>query len=107
MNFNEYQQQARKTAIYPQQGNLGGLIYATLGLAGEAGELANKVKKILRDGAHPDDLGLKDELGDVLWYVAQVATELDADLDWVVTNNILKLENRKTAGTLKGSGDER
>lgn len=106
MNINEYQQQASKTAIYQNK-----LIYPTLGLAGEAGEIANKVKKILRDnsGELQEDArqNLISELGDVLWYVAALATDLKTELSEVANKNIEKLNSRKNRGTIGGSGDNR
>lgn len=108
MELNEYQRKAQETAIYPKEI---GLIYTTLGLVGEAGELANKVKKIIRDhnGEITEDIEieLQDELGDVLWYVANLAKELNFDLDIVARNNLYKLQMRKNTNTLKGSGDNR
>lgn len=106
MNINEYQKQASETAIYQDK-----VIYPTLGLAGEAGEIANKVKKILRDnaGVMKEDVrqNLISELGDVLWYIAALATDLKADLSEVANQNIDKLNSRKNRGTIGGSGDNR
>lgn len=106
MNINTYQQQASKTAIYQDK-----VIYPTLGLVGEAGEIANKVKKILRDndGEMQEDVrqNLISELGDVLWYVAALATDLRAELSEVANKNIEKLNSRKNRGTIGGSGDNR
>ncbi len=106
MNLNEYQKQASKTAIYQNK-----LIYPTLGLVGEAGEIANKVKKILRDssGEMQEDVrqNLISELGDVLWYVAALATDLKTELSEVANKNIEKLNSRKNRGTIGGSGDNR
>ncbi|WP_038046658.1 nucleoside triphosphate pyrophosphohydrolase family protein [Thermus caliditerrae] len=108
MTFEEYQEEAKKTALYPATYRL---LYPTLGLAGEAGELANKVKKVLRD--HDGQLtpevreALLAELGDVLWYVAQVATDLGANLKDVAEANLAKLRSRKHRGQLQGSGDNR
>jgi len=106
MKLNDYQIQANETAIYPK-----GLNYPILGLAGEAGELCNKYKKVLRDkGAEVDMTDIDQmakELGDVLWYVAQIATELGTDLETVARVNIMKLGDRKDRGVLGGSGDER
>lgn len=106
MNINTYQQQASKTAIYNDK-----VIYPTLGLAGEAGEIANKVKKILRDnfGEIQEDVrqNLISELGDVLWYVAALATDLNAELSEVANKNIEKLNSRKNRGMIGGSGDHR
>lgn len=109
MNLNEYQNAAGLTAIYPSE-HLMGLIYTTLGLNGEAGEIAEKVKKLLRDGKtlteeHRQDLIL--ELGDVLWYVANAAKELDVSLEEVATQNIAKLDSRSKRNMLGGSGDNR
>jgi len=109
MNFREYQKKASKTAIYPDVGK--NFIYPTLGLAGEAGEIAEKVKKILRDEGGELTLEkkeeLKKELGDILWYVAQLSTELGLDLSEVVATNLEKLASRQKRGKLSGSGDER
>lgn len=106
MNINTYQQEAAKTAIYSNK-----LIYPTLGLAGEAGEIANKVKKILRDNSGELEEGVRQnlisELGDVLWYVAALATDLKTELSEVANKNIEKLNSRKNRGTIGGSGDNR
>ncbi len=107
--FTDYQQQSRKTAIYPNMGK--DLIYPTLGLVGEAGEIAEKVKKMIRDDggkltAERRDL-LKKELGDVLWYLAQLCTELGFDMDEVANHNLEKLFSRKDRGKLGGDGDTR
>lgn len=111
MNADYYQAQTRETAIYPGQGETYGLLYVVLGLAGEAGEIANKVKKILRDqdGVVNDDniADLMDELGDVEWYSARLADEIGVGLSDVMHGNIQKLLARQKAGTLQGSGDER
>jgi len=109
MDFDEYQKKARKTAIYPNIGN--NFVYPTLGLAGEAGELANKVKKIIRDhdskikDEHKEDM--KKELGDVLWYVAQTATEFKLSLEDIAKTNIEKLASRQERNKISGSGDDR
>lgn len=109
MNFQEYQDKSRKTALYPNVGE--NFVYPTLGLAGEAGEVAEKIKKVIRDkGGMIDDDTRKDiqkELGDVLWYVAQIASELDLSLDDVAEGNIKKLYDRMDRGVLKGNGDNR
>jgi NTP pyrophosphatase (non-canonical NTP hydrolase) len=109
MNFGEYQELARETAIYP---NLGGnFFYPTLGLCGEAGEVAEKVKKIIRDDngvvSYDKRLEIKKELGDVLWYVANIASELNLSLTEVAELNIQKLHDRQAKGKLHGSGDNR
>lgn len=109
MDFHDYQQRSRETARYPEAGN--NILYPTLGLCGEAGEVADKVKKVLRDRAGVfgpevrDDLRL--ELGDVLWYVAQLATELGLDLDEVAAANLAKLADRANRNVIAGSGDRR
>jgi len=109
MNFKEYQKKSRKTAIYPGAGS--NFYYPTLGLAGEAGEVANKVKKVMRDRDNKVDEefkeSIKEELGDVLWYVSQIATELGLTLDEIVEKNIEKLYSRMERGKLGGSGDRR
>lgn len=113
MNFSEYQIESRKTATYPEVG--AGFVYPTLGLIGEAGEVAEKVKKLFRDKdiltaktVSDDDIEeIKKELGDVLWYLAQIATEFNLDLDNVATSNIEKLRSRLERQTLHGDGDNR
>lgn len=109
MNFEEYQQLARKTAVYPKIGE--NFIYPTLGLVGEAGEIAEKIKKVIRDNNEVLDEErkqmLKKELGDVLWYLAQLSTELGLSLDEVASFNIEKLSSRQERGTLHGDGDNR
>lgn len=103
MNFSEYQTMALKTAIYPKAL---GLYYTALGLSGETGEVAEKVKKLIRDGTI-DRQSMKKELGDVLWYLAAMSHELGIDLQDVAEGNILKLANRAKSGSLSGSGDDR
>ncbi len=109
MNFNEYQQKSRKTAAYPAIGHP--VIYPTLGLVNEAGEVAGKIKKVFRDkeGEISADTraALKAELGDVLWYIAQVCTELELSLDDVAAHNIQKLYSRLERGAIRGDGDTR
>jgi NTP pyrophosphatase (non-canonical NTP hydrolase) len=109
MDFQSYQERSRTTARYPDAGR--NPIYPTLGLCGEAGEVAEKVKKVLRDGggafsdAVREDLLL--ELGDVLWYVAQLATELDLSLDTIAQANLAKLSSRAARNVIGGDGDRR
>ena len=109
MDFAEYQIKSRKTAKYPSIGH--GIIYPTLGLANEAGEVAGKVKKIFRDKdgliGEAEREALKSELGDVLWYLAQVCTEVDLSLDEVAEYNIEKLYSRLERGKIGGDGDNR
>ena len=109
MLLSDYQQRSRATAVYPGAGD--NLLYPTLGLCGVAGEVAEKVKKMVRDDAGvltPERrAALAKELGDVLWYVAQVATEAELDLDVIAAANLQKLLSRQERGVLQGSGDER
>ncbi len=109
MNFEEYQKLSRKTAIYPKIDS--NFVYPTLGLVGEAGEIAEKIKKVYRDnnGILDEERKqvLKKELGDVLWYLAQLSTELGLSLDDVACFNIEKLSSREQRGTLHGDGDNR
>src|SRR6185436_18062663 len=109
MDFNEYQTKSRKTAKYPAIGHA--VIYPTLGLVNEAGEVAGKIKKVFRDKEGEINAetreALKAELGDVLWYMAQVATELDLTLDEIAEYNIEKLYSRLERGKIKGDGDNR
>ena len=103
-----YQQVAKTTAIYPREQ---AIIYPTLGLTGEAGEVANKVKKIIRDGSNKNDEKLvseiKAEIGDCLWYIAVLADDFNIKLSDIASTNIEKLANRKKNNTIHGSGDTR
>ncbi len=109
MNFSEYQRRAQATAKYPVIGH--GVIYPTLGLTNEAGEVAGKIKKIFRDKegliGEADRAALTSELGDVLWYLSQVATELGLSLDEIAEHNIHKLLDRLERGKIQGDGDDR
>lgn len=111
MEFHEYQIGTSKTALYPGKYTIQGLVYTTLGLAGEAGEIANKVKKILRDddGVMSQETRLKivDEVGDVCWYLSQLCAELGVSLNTVAESNLEKLSRRQAKGTIQGSGDNR
>lgn len=108
MNFDEYQQLASTTAKYPSHS---GLTYTVLGLASEAGEVAGKLKKAIRDSdgtVSPERREqLLAEVGDVLWYVAMVAMELNATLSSVAEANLDKLLDRKARGVIGGDGDTR
>lgn len=108
MKFNEYEKQIRVFARYPHasMGNDGALTYCALGLCGESGEYAEKIKKKIRDGEFDKSLALK-ELGDVLWYATCSAIELGSSLEEVAQINIDKLTSREARGVLKGSGDTR
>ena len=103
-----YQQVAKTTAIYPREQ---AIIYPTLGLTGEAGEVANKVKKIIRDGSNKNDdrmvSEIKSEIGDCLWYIAVLADDIGCKLSDIANANLIKLANRKEKGTIHGSGDKR
>ena len=98
---NEYQEKCKSTAIYPKKD---AIAYLSLGLVSEAGEVAGKVKKHIRDGTESN---IASEIGDVLWYCAMLANELDANLGKIMEDNLYKLNDRKTRGTLQGSGDSR
>lgn len=108
MNFKEYQEIAHSTAVYPDEA---AIIYTTLGLVNEAGEVAGKLKKYIRGDEIPEFLTwqdvIADELGDVLWYLAECCTAWGIDLDLLASNNAKKLADRKERGVLKGSGDKR
>ena len=109
MDFQLYQERCRATARYPDAG--ANPIYPTLGLCGEAGEVADKVKKVLRDRQgrfSPEVIAdLQLELGDVLWYVAQLATELGLELEQIAQANLDKLASRAARNVIGGSGDRR
>jgi NTP pyrophosphatase (non-canonical NTP hydrolase) len=109
VRLSDYQQRSRATAVYPDAGD--NLTYPALGLCGEAGECAEKVKKAIRDdgGALTEErrAALAAELGDVLWYLAQLATEAGLELDEVAEDNLAKLLSRSERGVLQGSGDGR
>lgn len=107
-SFKEYQAFTDTTAIYPQSGTGEdiALAYVAMGLAGEAGEIANKVKKIVRDGEY-DAVALSEELGDVLYYAARFAAELGTSLNLIARDNMTKLNSRKERGVLGGNGDSR
>jgi len=109
MDFATYQRRSKETARYPDVG--ANPIYPTLGLCGEAGEVADKVKKVLRDQAGEFDAvsleGLRLELGDVLWYVSQLASELGFSLEEIAEANLAKLASRVARDVIAGSGDRR
>lgn len=114
LTFARYQAVAGTTAIYPGAGDpdsVQGLAYATLGLSGEAGELCNKVKKILRDNNGVISEQVRDdlakELGDCVWYVAALASQLNIPMETIARRNLEKLLDRKDRGVLGGSGDNR
>ncbi len=119
LDLNEYQDKAGVTAVYPMQGK--NLVYCAIALSGEAGEFTNKIKKLMRSyglgiGTSLEELimkpksrklveGLIGELGDILWYVAMAARELNVSLDVIAEANIHKLSQRKINNTIEGEGD--
>ena len=109
MTPNDYQTAALQTAFYPNQGD--NLIYPVLGICGESGEVAEKVKKLIRDGdgilTDPDREKIALELSDIMWYAAVLAFELDYTLEEIMQMNLDKLASRKERGVLQGSGDNR
>jgi NTP pyrophosphatase (non-canonical NTP hydrolase) len=108
MEMNAYQVAANETAVFPPTR---GVEYTTLGLTSEAGEVADKVKKVIRDNngefSEQHKADIVKELGDVLWYVSSLAWELGYTLDNVADMNISKLSSRKERGKIGGSGDDR
>lgn len=108
MTVNEYQAAALTTAVYPEDKRI---IYPALGMCGEAGEVADKVKKVIRDNNQSFDTARKieiaKEVGDVLWYCATMAHDLGFTLESIAQMNISKLQSRKERGMIGGSGDNR
>ena len=120
MNFKFYQERSRATAVYPTPVLLDddgtiysemGFVYPAMGLAGEAGEVLEKCKKIIRDDSgyatQEKRTEIEKELGDVLWYVAQLCSEFKLDMGECAEKNLAKLQSRKERGVLTGSGDNR
>jgi NTP pyrophosphatase (non-canonical NTP hydrolase) len=113
MDFNTYQKRAGETATYPNIGH--NFVYPTLGLAGETGEVVEKIKKLIRNDLITDAgqvseekrTEVKKEMGDVLWYLAQLSTEFGFDLESVAQMNLDKLASRKERGVLHSEGDNR
>jgi len=103
MQLDTYQKATRETAIYPKEQ---ALVYLTLGLTSEAGEVAGKVKKMIRDGGI-DVMSTIDEIGDVFWYLARLCDELNFSAEDALLRNIEKLQDRKARNVLGGSGDKR
>ena len=103
VDFKSYQDMASETAVYKTEH---AVIYPALGLAAEAGEVANKVKKILRDGNFNRE-AIADEVGDCLWYIAALCRDLNVDMKELAKNNLRKLHDRKLRGVIQGSGDKR
>lgn len=103
-DFNDYQKEAKSTAIYSDEV---ALRYLSLGIAGEAGEFAGKIAKHYRDGTRLNDVDLAKELGDILWFVALLADYLGYDMSEIARMNINKLKDRQKRNVLGGSGDNR
>lgn len=107
--FQTYQRESRKTWGHIPMNHP--IVYPTMGLANEAGEVAGKIKKIFRDKngliSEEDRQALKEELGDVLWYLTQICTELNLTLEEVAETNLAKLFSRLERGTIQGDGDQR
>lgn len=106
LTLNEYQEMAMETAIYPQP-----IIYPTLGLTGEAGEVSDKVKKVIRDNnsvfTEDRKKEIAKEVGDVLWYIATLSHDIGYKLEDIAKMNYYKLHSRQLRGKLHGSGDNR
>ena len=108
MNFADYQSQAVKTAVYRDRDRI---VYPALGLLSEAGEVAGKIKKILRDkngDFTPEDRWMiADEVGDVLWYIAALCADMGTPMELIAQRNLDKLNSRMARGVIQGSGDNR
>ena len=108
LTFNDYQEAARKTAIYPQELKI---LYPVIGLAGETGEVAEKIKKVLRDNngifSEEKKKEIAKELGDVLWYLSSIATDMGYPLDEIARMNLQKISARKENNHIHGDGDNR
>ena len=104
VDFDSYQKQAHSTAVYPPDM---GMAYCVTGLCAECGEVADKVAKFYRGDGHLNEEGLKKELGDVLWFIAELSTHLGFTLSEVAQGNLDKLADRQQRDALKGSGDNR
>ena len=106
MDMNQYQEAARETAIFPKDKSL---MYLTLGICGEAGEIAEKVKKHIRDNTSHHQLreSLILEIGDVMWYLANLADAIHVDMDWIAIQNIEKIKSRMNRNKIQGNGDNR
>ena len=111
MQLNDYQEDASKTAIYPQVTDSIALTYLALGLNGEAGEVAEHIKKMIRDDGgtltFERKQALKKEIGDVLWYVSELARRSGIYLEEIAQENLNKLSKRQSENKLNGSGSDR
>jgi len=103
-SLNDYQSFTKTTAVYPKEK---ALEYLSLGLVSEAGEVAGKLKKVIRDGSALDRSAFLKEIGDVLWYCARLTDELEGSLSEIAEGNMNKLSSRKERGVIGGSGDDR
>jgi NTP pyrophosphatase (non-canonical NTP hydrolase) len=110
MHFNQYQLKTTETAVYREHPHLQ-IVYPTMGLPGEAGEVANKIKKVYRDKdghfSQEDRNAIAKEIGGVLWYCAALATDLGLKLDDIAKENLKQLRSRLQRGTIAGDGDDR
>ncbi len=104
MDFKEYQNQARKSAIYPKNYKV---FYPALALSGEVGELNNMIQKVIRDNVKLNKKDAAKELGDILWYVSALASDIGLKLDDVAIDNIAKLKDRKKRNKISGNGNYR
>jgi NTP pyrophosphatase (non-canonical NTP hydrolase) len=106
MDFNEYTNKAKETAIYPETQAID---YCLLGLASEVGEVLGVRKKAIRDAIpfYQERAKISDELGDVFWYLSRILYHYELDFEQILENNITKLQSRKERCTLKGDGDDR
>ncbi|MCL4380931.1 nucleoside triphosphate pyrophosphohydrolase family protein [Candidatus Marsarchaeota archaeon] len=104
MDFTEYQRQAKKSAVYPKHYKV---FYPALALSGEVGELNNKIKKVIRDNVKLNKKDASKELGDILWYVSALASDMELKLEDIAAENIAKLKDRKKRNKISGSGDYR
>lgn len=100
----DYQETARETAIYPEKH---AITYPLLGLVGEVGEFANKYKKVIRDGREFPIDDMVSELGDILWYLSNLAYDCGIALDVIARENVAKLQDRQARNVIGGSGDKR
>jgi NTP pyrophosphatase (non-canonical NTP hydrolase) len=113
LTFNDYQELALQTAVFPGRGEVGGAMYLALGLCGESGEVAEKIKKYFRDGIPKNvdpDTWIEDlvkEVGDVLWYAANLLNVFGVKFSDAGVMNLEKLASRQARGKLGGSGDNR
>lgn len=109
IDFDKYQKACKKTAVYPKIGK--NFVYPLIGLQGEVGEVSEKIKKLFRDDngklTNEKRLEIGKELGDVMWYIAQLSTELGIKFSEVVKMNLEKLASREERNVLHGSGDNR